>query len=280
MKIATWNIQFGRGVDGRVDLARIAGHLRRFADADLVCLQEVADGYPEMTGDDSDQFAALARLWPGHVAIDGIATETHDGARRRRFGNLLLSRLPLRQVFRHLLPWPADPDCKSMQRIAVEATVESPFGALRVTTTHLEYYSAVQRMAQVERLRELQREAVSQARAMRPGQDRHGPFRHVPRAAGAVLTGDLNCGPGSPELARLLAPIDAATPRYVDAWALAHPGRPCDPTVGVHDRRQWPEPMVFDHLLVSEDLATRVRDLRVDATSDASDHQAMVLELG
>lgn len=279
MRIVTWNIQFGRGVDGRVDLDRIAGDLRRFADADVLCLQEVADGYSEMVGDDANQFGALAQRWPGHTAIEGIATETHDGARRRRFGNLLLSRLPLRQVFRHLLPWPAEAGCKSMQRVVIEATVDASFGPLRVSTTHLEYYSATQRMAQVERLRELQREAVAQAGSDRPGVERHGPFRHVPRALGAVLAGDLNCEPGSPDLQRLLAPFDDATPRYLDAWALAHPDRPCAPTVGVHDRRQWPEPKVFDHLLVSADLAHRVRDVRVDALSDASDHQAMCLEL-
>ena len=82
-----------------------------------------------------------------------------DGA-RRLFGNMILSRLPVVQAFRHLLPWPVDPENTSMQRVLVEVVVEAPFGALRVMTTHLEYYSAVQRAAQVERIRELHTEAA------------------------------------------------------------------------------------------------------------------------
>ena len=39
--IVSWNIQAGRGVDGRVDLVRIARTVRALADADVICLQEV-----------------------------------------------------------------------------------------------------------------------------------------------------------------------------------------------------------------------------------------------
>ncbi|MCU0933013.1 MAG: endonuclease, partial [Thiobacillaceae bacterium] len=42
MKLLSWNIQWGRGLDGRVDLARIAGEIRRIGDFDVICLQEVA----------------------------------------------------------------------------------------------------------------------------------------------------------------------------------------------------------------------------------------------
>ena len=77
----------------------------------------------------------------------------------------------------------------------------TPFGLLRVTTTHLEYYSALQRAAQVERLRELHREAVAQAVRPRPGTTSDGPFDAVERL-------------------RLMSPIDAATPSYRDAWEL------------------------------------------------------------
>jgi endonuclease/exonuclease/phosphatase family metal-dependent hydrolase len=286
MLLVTWNIQWGRGADGRVDLARIARELRRVAggDADVICLQEVSDGHDSLPGcDGSDQFAQLAALLPGFEPVTGVATDTRprDGAPRKRFGNLLLSRWPVRQALRHLLPWPAEDGVRSMQRVAVEATLDTPLGLLRVTTTHLEYYSAPQRAAQVERLRELQREAAAHARTLRPGSAAEGAFEPVPRAAPAVLAGDFNCRPGDPALARLLEPIDAATPAYRDAWAIAHPGRPHEATVGRYDKAQWPgEPFTFDFILVTEDLAGRVCDVRVDAASDASDHQPMLLELG
>ena len=285
MKLITWNIQWGRGADGRVDLDRIVADARRLADFDVLCLQEVSAGYAQLPGcDGDDQFAALAARLPGFTALAGPATDApgghSPGGGRRQFGNMILSRLPVLQVFRHLLPWPADRGLKSMQRMALEATLTTPFGPLCVTTTHLEYYSAVQRRAQVERLRELRCEAVAQARALRPGNGTSGPFEFMPRAAAAVLTGDCNFRPGSADHARLVAPFDDATPPYRDAWAVAHPDRRHAPTVGLHDKAQWPgEPFTFDFICVSADLAPRVRSLQVDAGSTASDHQPVLLDI-
>jgi len=282
MILLSWNIQWGLGVDGRVDLDRIVVHARRFGDFDVLMLQEVADGYPELKGaDGSDQFAALAQRLPGYTVVDGVATDTpRPGGGRRRFGNLIASRLPVLQVFRHLLPWPADPGLQSMQRIAIEISVGAPFGPLRVTTTHLEYYSAPQRAAQAERLRELHREAVQQSRIRRPGTPADGAFAALPRGGPAVLAGDFNCTPESAERMRLLEPFDDATPAYVDAWDLLHRGETRAPTLGVYDHVQWPEgPRTFDFMLVSADLAPRVRRVEVDASSNASDHQPVLIEL-
>ncbi|MGC1818395.1 MAG: endonuclease, partial [Casimicrobiaceae bacterium] len=47
MILVTWNVQWCRGVDGRVDPARIVDAARGLADFDLLCLQEVADNYPD-----------------------------------------------------------------------------------------------------------------------------------------------------------------------------------------------------------------------------------------
>ncbi|MBT9594837.1 MAG: endonuclease/exonuclease/phosphatase family protein [Vitreoscilla sp.] len=282
MKLITWNIQWGRGVDGRVDLDRVVAHAQRFADFDVLCVQEVSAGHHQLSGcDGSDQFEQLATRLGGYEPVAGVATDVlgSDG-RRRRFGNMLFSRLPVRQVFRHLLPWPVEAGVMSMQRVAIEATLDTPLGLLRVTTTHLEYYSAHQRAAQIDRLRELHREAVAHARSPRPGTASDGAFEPMPRAAAAVLVGDLNFKPGDPDHSRLLAPMGPGTPAYRDAWELAHACRPHVPTVGVHDKEQWPgEPFTFDFVCVSEDIAGRVCDVRVDETTTASDHQPMLLEL-
>ena len=282
MKLITWNIQWGRGADGRVDLERILAHARRLADFDVLCLQEVSAGYPELPGGDgSDQFRALAKRLPEFTAIAGVATDApRTGGGRRAFGNMILSRLPVLQVFRHLLPWPADAGVMSMQRVAVEATLRTPFGLLRVTTTHLEYYSLLQRSAQVERLRELHREAVAQSRAQRPGGIGDGAFEHMPRGGPAILTGDFNFLPDAAERNALLADFGDDTPAYRDAWLIAHPGQPHAPSVGLYDKAQWPgPPFTFDFVFVSADLAPRVGNVRIDAQSDASDHQPLLLEL-
>jgi endonuclease/exonuclease/phosphatase family metal-dependent hydrolase len=282
MQLISWNIQWGRGADGRVDLDRIVAHARRIADFDVLCLQEVSAGYPELPGcDGADQFAALAARLPGFTRVDGVAVDTpHPSGQRRWFGNAIFSRLPVATVSRHLLPWPPDPAVRSMQRLALEATLLTPCGALRVTTTHLEYYSALQRAAQVERLRELHAEAGAHARSPRPGTPADGPFDRVARGGPAILVGDFNMKPEDAARIRLQSPIDATTPRYLDAWERLHPNQAQPPTVGVHDRAQWPgPPFTCDFAFVSEDLVPRLRSMRVDGASDASDHQPVVLEI-
>jgi endonuclease/exonuclease/phosphatase family metal-dependent hydrolase len=281
MLVITWNMQWGRGVDGRVDLPRIVAVARALGDFDVLCLQEVADNYPglEALAPGVDQFAQLAGLLPGYHAVDGVATERHaPGLGRQRFGNMVFTRQPPLQVLRHQLPSPPDPANHGMPRLALEVVVDTPIGPLRVTTTHLEYYSAVQRRAQVEALRELQRTAAAHPFPGLPGQE-GTPFEPRPRGPHAVLTGDFNCDAADPVVARLQEPIDGV-PRWVDAWTLAHPGRPHPPTLGLHDRAQWKGfTGSFDFLFVSEDLAGSVRRVEADLQTQASDHQPVLLEL-
>lgn len=287
MKLLSWNVQWCRGVDGSVDPQRIARVVREVApDADVVCLQEVARGFDTLAGSaGEDQFALLAAAFPGWTAIEGVAVDVpHPDPQatggRRQFGNLLLSRLPVRQAWRHLLPWPADADHADMPRVAVEAVVETPdVGDLRVTTTHLGYYSASQRLAQVEGLRALHAAARGHDAPPRRADTSRGPFHWRPRPAGGIVCGDFNCEPASEGHARMLAPFDDGTPALFDAWHVAHPGRAHDPTVGLFDTVQWPRQFACDFAFVSADLAPRVKALQIDATSDAADHQAVILTL-
>lgn len=138
--ILTCNIQCGLGCDGVVDLARIARVAAAMGEADVLCFQEVARNDPQIAGG-VDQLAELKPLFPQHRAFFGAALDRQgSGDARRQFGNLVLSRLPVLQVFRHLLPHPAVGGIKHMQRQAIEVVVETRTGALRIVTTHLEYY--------------------------------------------------------------------------------------------------------------------------------------------
>ncbi|MCC7274281.1 MAG: endonuclease/exonuclease/phosphatase family protein, partial [Alphaproteobacteria bacterium] len=194
MKLITWNIQWGLGIDGRLDLARIVAEARRIADFDVLCLQEVADNYPELKQSRGEnQFAEIAALLPGYTAVEGVAVDVPDGqGRRKRFGNMILSRLPVGRVLRHAMPWEAD-GMRSMPRLLLEAVVEAPFGSLRVMTTHLEFYSLVQRTAQVEAIRSAHRLAAARTRL--PPDAANGPFAPHVQAASAILTGDFNMTP-------------------------------------------------------------------------------------
>jgi endonuclease/exonuclease/phosphatase family metal-dependent hydrolase len=281
-KLITWNIQCARTQAGGTDLDRIIACLDRFSDFDVLCVQEVASGFPARDGGDvGDQFAGLARRLRGYTAVEWACTDTlHADGGRKRLGSMIFSRHPVLQVFRHSLPWPPDPAVMSMPRGALEATIDTPAGLLRVTTAHLEYFSERQRMSQVERLRELHREAWAHAVCARPGDASAGPFAAVPRAAPAILAGDFNMVPDSTEYLRMLASFADGTLPYRDAWQLAHPGRRHAPTVGLHDDTpDAASPFTFDYIFVSADLAARVRQVRVDGSEEGSDHQAVLLEL-
>jgi endonuclease/exonuclease/phosphatase family metal-dependent hydrolase len=281
MNLITWNIQSCRGCDGRVDPRRIVDVCRGMADFDLLCFQEVARNFSDLRGSSGeDQFALLAALLPGYAALEGIAVDVFgaDG-RRRQFGNLILTRYPVVQVFAHLLPWPADAAVPSMQRVALEAVIKAPLGPLRVSTTHLEYYSEMQRRQQVDRLRELHGEAAGHRADRSHAQKEGGPFATLPRPASAILTADFNFRADDALHAHIVAPYGDGTPAYRDAWRLRHGERPHDHTIGVHDHEQWPQAFACDFIFVTEDIAGRVEDVAVNLDTDASDHQPVLLRL-
>ncbi len=282
MILITWNTQWCRGVDGRVDPARIVAEAKRLADFDVLCLQEIADNFPDPRLEGSageDQFAQLAALLPGYTAIPGYGVDLEGSGRRRRFGNVILSRLPVLSARRHALPQPADPGKESMPRVAIETIVRMPIGPVRVTTTHLEYYSDVQRMAQANRLREMHDEACGRARQPGFPTAEGSPFDHVPQPEHAILTADFNFPPENPAYDAIQGPLASGGPPYRDAWAIANGRAPHDHTFCVHDRRYAKRPYCCDFVFVSETLAPRVRAVTVDTATKLSDHQPVLLEL-
>ncbi len=281
MKLITWNVQWCRGCDGRVDAARIVAHARALADFDVLCLQEVAAGWRDLPGSRGEnQFEQFARLLPGHEAIPVAAVDLPaPGGGRRAFGNLILSRYPVAQALRIQLPWPSDPPQPSMPRVLLEATVESPLGPIRVMTTHLEYYSALQRHAQVDAIRARHAEACGHALVDRARSAASGPFRPAPQTMSAILTGDFNLRPDDPLHARLQAPLGEGSTALLDAWQVLHPHAPHAPTSRVHERDPRKPPYACDFVFVSEDLVPRLRAITVDAATQASDHQPVMVEL-
>lgn len=284
MILITWNVQWCRGVDGNVDPARIVSEAKRLADFDVLCLQEIADNYPDprLAGSDGeDQFARLASLLPDYTAIPGVAVDQPgDDGRRRRFGNMILSRLPVRQVYRYLLPYPCEPGVPGMPRIAIEAVVGASAGDVRVVTTHLEYYSDKQRMAQVEALRAIYAEGHAYARDGRVTMTDGGPFQTFVRPRGTIITGDCNFEPGSPEHRRMLARFDDGTPALVDAWDVLHAGEPHPATFKIYEKKHPGEPELHcDFIFVGAELRPRLRTIGVDRKTQASDHQPVVLAL-
>jgi len=284
MKLITWNTQWCRGVDGKVDPARIVEHARAIADFDVLCLQEIASNFPDprLAGSRGEnQFAELTQRLAGFHAVPGAVVDVPDDrGGRRHFGNLVLSRFPVGQVFRHLLPYPVDPGVNGMPRIALEAVIEAPSGAVRVITTHLEYYGTKKRTAQVEALRAICAEGSGHARLGGIVDETGGPFHTRPRPASTIITGDFNFEPTDSLHERMLARFDDGTPPLFDAWEVAHPGAPHAATFKIHEKEAPDEPEQHcDFIFVSEDLVPRVKTLSVDQKTQASDHQPVLIEL-
>ncbi len=283
MKLLTWNVQWFCGIDGIVSVERVVDEARALIDFDVLCLQEVAIDYPQLDGNAGfDQLARLQALLPGYQIAFGAAVEErgrHGGW--QRFGNLVASRWPIAQVRHHALPYPADGGVRSMPRMCTAATVMTPaFGPVRVMTTHLEFYSKRQRLAQAQALADLHAQACAHAAAP-PLADATGhPFQSKPHTASAILCGDFNFEVHDAEYALLQAETAAPTTRLFDAWRQVHGTAPHPPTFRLHDRRYGPLPITCDFVFASADLAPRIRRVGVDAATRASDHQPVFVELG
>lgn len=280
--ILTWNIQWGRGADGRVSLARQLAQAREMAEFDVLCLQEVTSGFSDLPGQPGiDQWSELAdALGPEYTVVGGFALERHNGTHVQRFGNAIATRLPVHHVRRHALPCPPDA-APYMPRMAIEAIVQAPFGSLRLITTHLEYYSELQRLAQFDALRVIHAEGC--ARANQPSElgaeSEAGPFHPLAQTTSTIVCGDFNCKPDSTPKRLATAPF-TREPALHDAWEIAHGTTPQPPTFGVHDRAGWTEPAyACDFMLISDPLRPRVLRMEVNSTTQASDHQPMLLEL-
>jgi len=279
-KVLTWNIQCGLGIDGRFDLDRIAAVIISMGDPDVICLQEVSRGMPDLDGG-TDQPELLAKLFPDHEPFFGTGPDCHDestNGARRSFGNMILSRLPVPSVFRHPLPQPAAAGVKHMARQATEATVATPGGPLRIMTTHLEFHTLEQRMAQIERLRALHFEAATNEK--HSPKDAEGPYKPLVRPEEMVLCGDFNFEPHDEEYAALQASFEDGVVSLEDGWRGVHGARQHDPTCGIHDHEQWPDgPHCRDFFFITPGVRARTTAIDVDIETDASDHQPLMLTL-
>ncbi len=90
LRFATWNIHSGVGSDERMDLNRVVSVIES-VDADVIGLQEV--GWHRAHHARIDQFAVL-RDRTGYQVVEGLVRDPL----RSRFGNALLSRLPIANV--------------------------------------------------------------------------------------------------------------------------------------------------------------------------------------
>ena len=159
------------------------------------------------------------------------------------------------EVMRHSLPWPASPGVPSMPRAVVEVVVDSGLGPVRVMTTHLEYYSAEHRGAQIGRLE-----------GNPPGSMRGSPARRRARQLRIVREAKSAVS----AVTSISSPTTRSTAR---SWTRASPtpGRRCNPgkphphTFKLYDKDE--EPYCCDYVFVTPDLVPRLRSIRIDSAN-------------
>jgi endonuclease/exonuclease/phosphatase family metal-dependent hydrolase len=191
LRVATFNIHHGVGLDGVLDLARIAATVERTG-AEVVGLQEV-DRHWSARSNFVDQATWLADVLDMHLAFGANLDldPPAPGAPRRQFGTAILSAYKIRAWTNTLLPRPLGRE----QRGLLEGEIKVRGIPVRVFNTHLQHDSQVERLAQVARIRQVLATANESV----------------------VLLGDLNAAPDTPEIAGL-------TDLLVDAWVTAGVG--------------------------------------------------------
>jgi endonuclease/exonuclease/phosphatase family metal-dependent hydrolase len=228
VRVATFNIHHGVGIDGRLDLERIASLIEEVR-PDVIGLQEVDRHLGRRSG-----FVDQAAWLRDRLGLDVVFGANIDadprtpGAARRQYGTAILSRHGIGQWRNTLLPRPQGGE----QRGLLEAVIE--LGSLRVRAfnTQLQNRSRTERLAQIA----VTRSIVAQA------------------PEPVVLVGDLNAMPDSPEIA-------AITEDLADAWAAAGEGDGFTYDAATPHGR-------IDYVLTSRDVVARAAEVVASPASD------------
>jgi len=287
MKFATYNIQFGRGVDGRIDLDRIA---RAVEDADVVALQEVERFFDR--SDNVDQVEALAKRFKRYHWVFGAGVDIHadredhsEGIehRRQQFGNMLLARTPILTSRNHLLPKVGSTGPLSIQRSALEGVILCGGRKVRIYSTHLTHISAAERLNQVEEILRIDRDAVREAGPI-SGDLPKAPFDYqenvstLPRES--IVMGDFNFTYDSAEYSRMIGEKSDYGGRvtnpdgFVDAWVAA--GHDESSGVTAQRRRQ---PVRMDFIFVHHSISEGIRSVEIDSEAMGSDHKPVSMQI-
>jgi endonuclease/exonuclease/phosphatase family metal-dependent hydrolase len=123
LRVATYNIHRGRGMDRRVQPERIAAVLATI-DPDIVALQEVIG--PGLTG------MGHAELLGAALGMGWVMAPTRE-LRRHQFGNVVLSRYPIRDHARLDLSWKTC-EARGAQRVSIDIGQPTP---LHIFNAHL-----------------------------------------------------------------------------------------------------------------------------------------------
>jgi endonuclease/exonuclease/phosphatase family metal-dependent hydrolase len=305
VKLVSYNIRFGLGLDQQIDLERIADTVK---DADIIALQEVERFWKHSGMKDQPEIISAylkQYYWLYFPAFDVDASGTNgDGSvinRRRQFGPMVLSRWPIRMARYIVFPKLGTTDYLNMDTGAIECVVDTPAGALMVYSLHLSAASSRDRLMQVDRLLEFYRHApVSGGSwtggggvAIDPVETRHmaelnwsndDTIPVIPKET--VVMGDFNMLPDGEEYNRMVGTPDHSVGRvghldsFLDSWTVARQRS--------DNRNSWfPDPserepgypVCLDYCFISPHFSQKVERAWVDEDAIGSDHKPVWVEL-
>lgn len=237
LRVLSYNIHHGEGVDGKLDLPRIARVILS-VEPDLVALQEVDQGTQRTKA--VDQPAELARLTEMNIVF-GANIEFQGGL----YGNAVLSRFPITRHKNHLLPNIGG----SEQRGVLETEIAWPAAdqPLRLLATHLDFRADDrERLASVKVINRLVTERAKQL---------------------SLLAGDLNDTPDSQTLQQLATQWTRANAQPAPTVPVAKPTKQID-FILFRPQHRWnvvefkvlEEAVASDHRAVFAVLELRVPD--------------------
>jgi len=285
MRVVTYNIQYGIGLDGQYDVGRITDAVRG---ADVIALQEVTRNNPR--NGNRDMVAEIGEALPEYFAAYGSNFEVNVGSRIEngraltttfQLGNMVLSKTPIHLSRNLLLPRSRSFEAMNFQRGALEALIETPLGFIRFYSTHLDHRSPVERTSQIRFLRQRLLNYALEGGGLSGIPEIGLPDLPYPEAF--IVLGDFNMLPGSPEYVEL-----AGRPDHEFGMPLT-----ADLAVDVAQRLDTPDLVTWvdpkrpddasrhkriDYVFTSASLAGSLKRLWVDRQAVGSDHLPVWLE--
>jgi len=240
VRVVSYNIHHGEGLDGEIDLERIARAIRDLA-PQVVCLQEVDRGMVRTNGRDFPR--ELSGLL-GMEAVFGANLEQNGG----EYGNATLTDLPILDSENIRLPVLPGEEPRGCLRV----TVEIDGRPLDILNTHFGL-RVKERRKQANAIMEL-------------------PLRHP-----AVLTGDLNEETDAPGVSTLLERFDPALPPGADGtYSAANPTRKIDYILVTKElSAENGRVMRSDQTSVASDHLPIVADVRLPGERDIMDSKGL-----
>ncbi|RWD71146.1 endonuclease/exonuclease/phosphatase family protein [Mesorhizobium sp.] len=286
MKIVTYNIQYGIGLDGKYDVGRIADAVRG---ADVIALQEVTRNNPR--NGDRDMVAEISEALPDYFAAYGSNFEVNIGSRLEngraistsfQLGNMVLSTTPIHLSRNLLLPRSRSLETMNFQRGALEALIETPLGFIRFYSTHLDHRSPVERQGQIRFLRQRLLNYALEGGGLSGIPEIGLPDLPYPEAF--IVMGDFNMLPGSPEYVELAGRPDHEFGMPLTADLAVDVAQ----RLAVADLVTWVDPerpddksrhKCIDYIFTSASLARSLQRLWSDRDAIGSDHLPLWAEL-